>query len=285
MDLRIDPAPSDGISIAELNVGVLRINARQLQAGLVGKEQGSNQLPPQTVPKSSVPKSSVPNFGASVPLSPRIPRRNSQYSPQQNGAINSSGGRRAPPPADQLGVGFVDEEQRARRSNQLSPLQTVPNSGASVSIPPRNNSQHSPQTKRPNSGATVSVPPRNNSQYSPQTGRQTGHSSGGRRAPPLANLPRSKHDIVRSRCCFCCLVVPFLLALALIAVFIGTFTVKDLNVTEYCSNISCSLNCDNQLKSTYGACVIIYSGGGVVGMMCILFVLTLTVRTCYGVKV
>ena len=123
--------------------------------------------------------------------------------------------------------------------------------------------------------------PRQNERLAQSTGRGTGRGSGEREGRPPS---RSAFSKLQSRCFFSFMIVPFAVVLALIALGIATFVVKNHQAKQHCST-TCSLVCGNQsLLSFSEDCTIAYISGGLAALVAVTFILTLLVRVCGGSK-
>jgi len=91
-------------------------------------------------------------------------------------------------------------------------------------------------------------------------------------------------DKLMSRCCLFCLVIPFLLAAALMGLSVSTFAVMDHRVRENCLSVSCSLGCNNDSSSFFLDCGMVYTGGGLACLLGIFTIFTISLRICWGTK-
>ena len=107
----------------------------------------------------------------------------------------------------------------------------------------------------------------------------------GRREP--RETVRSAVSVVKSRCFFSLMTIPFAIGFALLALGIATFAIKNDQMSKNCS-IPCSLVCNDHgvwgLGHTEGLCNAAYASGGVAGAMTLLVILGLLIRVCLGSK-
>ncbi len=100
------------------------------------------------------------------------------------------------------------------------------------------------------------------------------------------DCPRTSRDRLQSRCCWMCLIIPILTAIAFMCAGLLTFVVMDYKVKKSCkSSIICSISCYNNSYSSFMDCGVVYAGGGLSLLISAMFVLSLTIRICCGVKV
>ena len=89
---------------------------------------------------------------------------------------------------------------------------------------------------------------------------------------------------LRRRVCYCCAVIPFILAFSSSALSVITLAIKNEEVKEKC-DIYCLLNsASHDPHSTELNCWIVWGAGGGVCAVAFLFILSLVIRLCCGTK-
>ena len=108
--------------------------------------------------------------------------------------------------------------------------------------------------------------------------------------PAVANTPQQQQqpqpvivlrerEVIRKspRCCYCFLMLPFLLALAALIISVVTFAIKNEDVKAKCSNITCVLNCGESIKND---CWVVLGGEAGLSLITIIYIVLLMCRLC-----
>ena len=99
------------------------------------------------------------------------------------------------------------------------------------------------------------------------------------RRRPRQQPPRQENLLAR-RICYCCLVIPLVLAFVVSALSVLTLAIKNEDVRRKCKT-GCLLTCSEVNSSE---CWIVLGGGAFVCSVLLLFMLSLVIRMCFATK-
>lgn len=159
----------------------------------------------------------------------------------------------------------------------------VPGEANPFSQPPREGEQGSPSraAQREEDVATVRI-----SVIQQEDRRRlvvTPHTNSHQR-PRRRRLDSPRRPLFRLRACYCCLVVPFLLAFALTVISTITFAVKNEESKRQCEAVECVLTCDADPRVYLANCWLVQGGGAFVGVVLVIFIMSLMIRMCLGTQ-
>lgn len=112
---------------------------------------------------------------------------------------------------------------------------------------------------------------------------ERGYGNGHQPRPRRGGTERGRGHLSR-RVCYCCLAIPFFLAISVTILSVVSFAVKNEEVKRKCSAIHCVLTCENDRRVYLTDCWIVFGGGAAACFIMTLFVLSLVVRMCFGTK-
>ena len=100
--------------------------------------------------------------------------------------------------------------------------------------------------------------------------------------PP--QLSAFEDERFKSRCCFCFMAILFGVVVGLMALSIAMFAVKETDVKMHCNVSTCPLTCDYKFITSYRGCALVYGAEGLVCVISSLFIVSLLIRTLFGLK-
>ena len=104
-------------------------------------------------------------------------------------------------------------------------------------------------------------------------------NTGNRSRRPRQQPPRRENLLAR-RICYCCLVIPLVLAFVVSALSVLTLAIKNEDVRRKCKT-GCLLTCS---EVNWSECWIVLGGGAFVCSVLLLFMLSLVIRMCFATK-